>query len=268
MGAWGIAIFAADDAGDLRDDYRDLIAEGVAGPEATDRLVKEWDPDTKDPYAAATFWLSLAITQWKCGRLEDRVRQRALAAIADGSALTPWEGSKDEKKRVAALAKARRQLTSPPPPPTRIKRSVPCTCAWEPTELVAYKLRSGDYTILRVTDVWGDEGGTYPSCEVLDWHGKRIPDVAALQGLSLRPVIRESFFKLFKRADQTIKLTEEWSRICILGLRNERIKNRFLRLNIKRGSPYSTAPGRLKTSGRAVLSNKLDQDLEDWFGLK
>lgn len=268
MGAWGAAIFSDDNAGDLRDDYRDLIGTGVAGPEATDRLVEDWAPDSTDAYYAATFWLALAVTQWKCGRLEERVRDRALKAIEDGSALEPWRGGKDERKRRAALDQARRQIESPQRAPTRIKRFIPCTCDWEPTELVAYKRRTGDYAILRVTDLWSDKGGTYPSCEVLDWHGKEIPDGAALQGLGVRPVDREFFSALFKNARQPAPLTADHSRICLLGLRDRQLKGRFLRLGVRSGAPYAPPPGRVGTSGRAVLLGDLDRDLETWFGFK
>ena len=70
MGVWGTAVFSDDNAADLRADYRMMIGDGLSGPEATDRLLKEWMPSSeKDPDAAAIFWLALAVTQWKCGRL-------------------------------------------------------------------------------------------------------------------------------------------------------------------------------------------------------
>ena len=74
MGVWGTSIFSGDDACDLRDDYCLLVGDGLSGPDATDRLVQKWTPSIeKDPDLAATFWLALAVTQWKCGRLADRL---------------------------------------------------------------------------------------------------------------------------------------------------------------------------------------------------
>ena len=71
-----------------------MIGDGLSGPEATDRLLKEWMPSSeKDPDAEAIFWLALAVTHWKCGRLEDRVKREAIRVIDDGSALRPWRGS-------------------------------------------------------------------------------------------------------------------------------------------------------------------------------
>src|SRR5258707_624787 len=83
-------------------------------------------------------------------------------------------------------------------------------------ELIAYRLRSGDHMIVRVTDLHTDKGGTYPSCEVLDWQGKVIPDAASLQRFGLRPVRRDTFFALFTRADKSQELGEEFSRIEIV----------------------------------------------------
>jgi hypothetical protein len=69
-------------------------------------LVQKWTPSIeKDPDLAATFWLALAVTQWKCGRLEDRVRQEAMHVIDDGSALRPWSGTEFERKRIAGSGK-------------------------------------------------------------------------------------------------------------------------------------------------------------------
>src|SRR5437899_11658777 len=71
MGVWGSGIFADDNASDLREEYRKLIGDGVAGPAATDRLIEEWAPH-KDTDLAPVFWIALAVTEWNCGRLEDR----------------------------------------------------------------------------------------------------------------------------------------------------------------------------------------------------
>jgi hypothetical protein len=266
MGAWGTSIFSDDNAADLREDYRDLTGNGLSGSEATDRLIEEWQPDGNDGYFVATFWLALALTQWKCGRLEERVKARALAAILDGSAIEPWRERKTEKKRRAVLDKVLAQLQSPQPALTKIKRRIPCTCDWEPTELIAYTLLSGDHMIVRVTNLHSDKGGTYPSCEVLDWQGRDIPDHAALMALELRPASRDVYFDLFKLADPATPVGPDWSRICILGLREPSPNGRFRRLSVKSGAPYEPLLGRCRTSGRVVLLKDLDRDLAVWFG--
>lgn len=44
MGAWGSAIFSDDTAADLRDDWKDLLGEGLSPEEATKKLVEEYQP--------------------------------------------------------------------------------------------------------------------------------------------------------------------------------------------------------------------------------
>src|SRR5215469_10167451 len=81
MGAWGTAVFSDDTACDVRDNYVDLIGDGLSGVEATKKLLREWAGSLDDPDEGPVFWLALAATQWKNGRLEDLVQQRALNII-------------------------------------------------------------------------------------------------------------------------------------------------------------------------------------------
>ncbi len=67
--AWalGTAVFSDDTACDVRDGYVDLLSDGLSGPEATKKLLREWSASLKDPDEAPVFWLALAATQWKYG---------------------------------------------------------------------------------------------------------------------------------------------------------------------------------------------------------
>src|ERR1700722_11442496 len=90
MGAWGTAIFSDDVACDVRDSYRQLVTDGLTGPAATKRLLLEWKEVLADEDDGPLFWLALAATQWQFGRLEARVKARALKIIANGSSLGRW----------------------------------------------------------------------------------------------------------------------------------------------------------------------------------
>jgi hypothetical protein len=188
MGVWGTAIFSDDNAADLRGDYRRLVGDGLSGPEATDRLVKEWMPG-KDPDLAAVFWLALAVTQWNCGRLEDRVKKEAIRAIDDGSALRPWQGSPKESKRAAVLQITRKQLESLQPPPRRIAKVFRSTCEWEPGELIAYRMLSGSFIVMHVIEHHHDAGGVAPECEIFDWQGPELPPPGVFESLPMRAQI-------------------------------------------------------------------------------
>jgi hypothetical protein len=144
MGAWGTALFSDDTACDVRDSYMDLVGDGLTGPEATKALLLEWSASLNDPDESPVFWLSLAATQWKCGRLESHVLQQALNAIDSGSDLARWEsGSKDFKKRKVVLDKLRAQLISPQPAERHIPKRFRDSNEWLIGDLIAYRMQSG-----------------------------------------------------------------------------------------------------------------------------
>ena len=185
MGAWGTALFSDDTAADVRDGYRDLIGNGLTGAQATDALVQEWAEAVNDPDEAPVFWLALACTQWQCGRLEPRVRTKALEVIENGANLRKWqEDPKLLKKRKAVLAKLTAQLMSSQPSEKRIPKRYRDTCEWEVGEVVSYHLQSGSLALFRVIGFHTDKGGRCPICEVLDWSGTEAPSEEDLKKVS------------------------------------------------------------------------------------
>jgi hypothetical protein len=150
MGVWGTSIFSDDTASDVRGDYRDLVGNGLAGLEATDKILREYY--CQEESEMGVVWLALAATQWNCGRLEERVKAKALEIIESGSDLKRWTDKALERKRGAALSKFREQLLSPQPAAKRIPKPFRSTCDWELGELIAHRLIYGKWIVLRVTD--------------------------------------------------------------------------------------------------------------------
>lgn len=190
MGTWGPGIFSDDLACDLRDEYRDLLGDGLSGEEATERLLQEWRTELDDPDVGPVFWLALAATQWRAGRLEERVKSEALRIISDGSDLRRWgSGPSPRKKRQAALAKLRSKLESAQPAPRRIPKRFVNSCEWEVGEVIALRLLSGRLVLFRVIAIHSDYGGTRPVCEFLDWIGDEIPPPERIGELRVRPFV-------------------------------------------------------------------------------
>ena len=162
MGVWGTAVFSDDTACDIRGDYQDLIGEGHSGSEATDILLRQWSDETYSG-ERSVFWLALAATQWKCGRLEERAKGKALEIIERRSDLAGWEDEKLIRKRQAVLEKLRLQLVSPQPPIRKIPRRFRDRCDWKVGELVACRLKSGRWIIFRVTGHSTDKEGHHLS---------------------------------------------------------------------------------------------------------
>jgi hypothetical protein len=264
MGTWGTALFSDDTARDVREDLRDAIAEGVAPPAATDRILAEYVPDPSDPPYAATVWLALAVTQWKLGRVEERVRDAALAAIDSGGALAAWLGTKSEARRRQILADARALLMSPPPPPRQVRRTLPCSCDWRPGDLVAYRTLGGNQIILQIQVMHTDKGGTYPSLEVLDWQGQDLPTAELIDALPFARATPAYIASLHRSFAATPDIAVRMSRIMLLGLKAHTLKGRFRPLGHRRTPPEPRWP----QSGNAVLLKNLDDYLVRVLGIR
>ena len=167
MGAWGTAIFSDDTAGDVRDRFRELIGKGLSTEQATDKLFRQYASSLNDPDDGSPFWLGLAVTQWKCGRLLERVKAKALDIIDTGADLKRWSG---DAKRRAVLEKTRAQLLSPPLPPTHIRQRYQENNEWEVGELISYQKPRGNYSVLRVLGHITQSAGKHPIIELVDWY--------------------------------------------------------------------------------------------------
>jgi len=264
MGTWGPALFSDDTACDLREDFRDAIAEGLTPATASDRILAEYRPDPADHSYAATVWLALAATQWKLGRLEDRVRDAALAAIDDGSAIAAWLGTKDEARRRKILAGTHAQLLSPPSPPRPVRRNLPCTCEWQPGDLIAYRTLADNQIILQIQMLHTDKGVTYPSLEVLDWQGPDLPAAELIDALPFARATPAYLAGLHRSLAATPDLAVRMSRIMLLGLKAHTMKGRFRPLDRRRPPSERRWP----VSGNAVLLKNFDDYLGRVLGFR
>lgn len=173
----GAGLYDDDVGHDARSRYRELVADGLTGDAATDALVAEWGDALNDPDEAAAFWLALADTQWKVGRLEDRVRDRALGLIASGEDLARFEHDpKLHDRRAKLLAELEVQLRSPQRSPTRIKKPFRSVSPVGFGDVFWFQAPSGARWLMRCVGISGDERDSYPTVEVLDWHDARDPD--------------------------------------------------------------------------------------------
>ncbi len=161
MGIWGAGIFSDDIALEIREAFRDHLANG--GP--AEAFVEEMRSSEQEPAA----WLALAATQWQLGRLDDYTKTQALHLIASGAALEGWSGNAQLfKRRERALESLAAKLSTTPPKPRKIHPRFIAECSWLPSNLVAYRLLSGPWIILHVVNIHRDEGGAFPVVRILE----------------------------------------------------------------------------------------------------
>jgi len=192
MGTWGTSIFADDTAADVRDDYRDMVASGVSDADALARMQKKYldkSPDLRK-HVEPLFWIALALTQWKLGRLDETTKTNATQIIDSGQDIQNWRqlgaSEADLRKRVRVLAAARQQLCSPQGPQKSLRPQRKTVSPFRPGDVVRFTLSSGKMVLFRITSLYIDRGGEAPIAEVLDWIGTAIPSEAELKNLQSR----------------------------------------------------------------------------------
>src|SRR6266513_4554081 len=176
MGAWGAALFADDEAADLRDDYRAYLADAQSDAGATDLAARDYDASLDRPGETTAFWLALAAIQWRMGRLDPRVGAVCLTIIDSGIDLEKWAGSPDRGKRAAVLAKLHKMISSPLPPAKPLPKPLPVQLpGWEVGEVVGYRMVNGKYALLHALK-WPIDGARAPVVSILSWFAESAPD--------------------------------------------------------------------------------------------
>jgi hypothetical protein len=188
MGTFGTAIFSDDLACDIRDEFKEFIGDGMTSEDATNRLINEYSDSLKDEDEVSIFWLSLAATQWKTGRLLDFVKEKAIQIIDTGSDLNRWNLEEDSKlvaKRQKELLKLKEQLLSQQPSEKKISKVYKEFTPFEIGDVFSYAHSSDKYALFRVIGHFVDNGGRRPICEILNFFDTELPvDSNTLEKLS------------------------------------------------------------------------------------
>ena len=186
MGTWGTGLFSDDLAADVREEFRDLLGEGLTTADAVNRLRKEYKSSLRDPDEESVFWLALADTGWRLGRLDDAVLKNALRVIDSGQDLKRWEDPADRKKREQVLARLRTKLQSAPPAPKRVAKAIKSANEWKTGEVIGFRLLSDRWVLMRVIGHHEDRGGKSAVCELLNWVGESMNSLPPVDKLTIR----------------------------------------------------------------------------------
>jgi hypothetical protein len=181
VGTWGAGIFDSDVACDARGELRDLVGDGVKDP--VKRVLARYADALADPDDGPVVLPAIAAAAWDLGRLDPKLRARALVSIRRAD-LAPWGELAPERGK--ALAALERKLGRAQPRPRKIAKRVREETQLEVGDLVALELPSGAWVALVVFDLDENKSGRSPIVDVLDWVGKSRPTPDALRGKKAR----------------------------------------------------------------------------------
>lgn len=184
MGTWGVKIFQSDDASDIRESYREQIIVGKSDLEVEEAIIQEFGEDPEE-----MFWLPLAVTEWKVGRLSERVREKAIDAIdRELNCLSEyWKESLIPKRKIELLH-AKELLCSAMPARKKLRMpSWAWKCPWQLGSVLQYKMAAqqdnnpllNEYVLLQIVGISETPSGKIP-CEgiavsLYDWHSPESP---------------------------------------------------------------------------------------------
>jgi hypothetical protein len=187
MGTWGTGLYSDDTACDIRDDYKDMLGNGISEPDATKRLIEQWKSELCDIDTAPVFWLALADVQWNLGRLQENVKKEAITIIENGSDLSRWNTDKKlEAKRKRVLERLSQKLHTAQPTEKKVKKRFVDSTDWNLGDVFSLRLESGKLALLHVIGFHQDKGGRGPVCEIFEWVGEIVPDRSEMEKMNYR----------------------------------------------------------------------------------
>lgn len=98
MGVWSASLFGNDTACDVRDTYIECLKQQMSDEEAYEKTYEEY-AELIGTDEEPLFWYSLALTQWRVGRLTDEVKNKALQFISVKGGLDLYEESKKASEK-------------------------------------------------------------------------------------------------------------------------------------------------------------------------
>jgi hypothetical protein len=172
MGAWGTGVFSNDTAADIRSDFRELLEDGLAPEQATQKLVGDAGGSVEDPDDGLSFWTGLAAAQMALGVLQPMVRDRAVALIESGGDLHLWTDPKLAAKRRAVLERLRTQLLAPQKAPVKVRKPKRAPSPVSPGDVFLLTLDDGRQARFQVLAMEQHRMGDFPIVELIDDRGR------------------------------------------------------------------------------------------------
>ena len=143
MGNWGMGLYSSDTACDVRDEYRNLLKEGMSGAKATRKLIKIFADLIDDKDDGPVFYLALADTSSKMGRLEENIKQKAIEYI-NSELAGQQTGICIHCISKTKLIDLKQRLEGPQRKPTTVRIPKPIEVPWQAGDVFAYRLE-GDF---------------------------------------------------------------------------------------------------------------------------
>lgn len=249
MGTWGPAIMSNDYAEDIKESWKVKIGNGETPEHATKQIISEYDipsefSNTEDEY---NFWLSLALVQWKTGRLIEGVKSKALRLLSEEVIAEietdRWESNSDYKKRIGHLKKLEKTLHSPQPKAKRITKPFSRKSTLNSGDIISIQLKSAEYIVLEIVAIEIDREDQIPRAILLNYLSKEVPtkdSVEGLKPLTLRKIYNSKNIEMVngERKVEYVDIFQNQFTLWATSKRYDEPKERIIFISTNRISKY------------------------------
>lgn len=138
MGVWGTGLYQDDVTCDVKEEYLNRLRIGMTDEDAIIDLI-ESNEDFDDE--EGLFYLALADTQWRYGRLTPEIKEKALDYIHSGIDLERWEENHQLiEKRKKVLKEVEEKLLSEIPPRKNVGKVRFERAKWNEGDIISIRL--------------------------------------------------------------------------------------------------------------------------------
>ena len=140
MGTWETGLYDNDLSCDVRDDYIGKLKAGKRDEEALNEILEEYEEEAEDDDEKYNFYIALADTMWKKGRMTEDIKKMALKMIEEEKVSDKWEDERVRKERAKKLDKVKERIESPMPARKKISIHKPYVLGWEEKDVYTFQI--------------------------------------------------------------------------------------------------------------------------------
>ena len=213
MGTWETGLYQNDVSADVKDDYIAKLKLGKSDEEALQEILSEYQEESRDIDCKYDFWLALADTLWKKGRLPEEIKMKALQMIEEDKVSERWQSERIRKERIKVLEKLKVKLEGEMPERKKVSVHKPYILGWEEGDVYFFQIKEliegyekyfGWYALFYVDKIYLD-----------DWYVRGIKDE-----------VPEVYFFIQKEKPENIESLYTAARICF-SIGQGRFGNRY-----------------------------------------
>lgn len=165
MGTWGTKLYQNDLALDIKKSYIEKLKEGLLDEEALQQIKEKNEAELLDEDERSIFWIVLADTMWKVGRLTEEIKENAINSMDENLKIWKKQATpKDYEARKKELETIKERLQMQIPEKKKLtvnKKDIKKKTtkdSWEIGDIYAYQLKgekakenniNGRYLLLR-----------------------------------------------------------------------------------------------------------------------